>query len=299
MDTRTRDFLVGLLVLAAVGVVLATIIRTGRFQSGDRFPLYMRTEVAQNLTRDTRVFLQGLEVGRLRQVNPVADTVTGSLTFVALLEVNKRFPDGTQLTLPVGTEAMVNQPTPIAAPEVHLIIPSEPGVSRLLAPGDTIESTRRMSALDLLGEVASQMKDELLATFQEVRALIRTSNQAAVDARAKLNETTPRINTLLAQVSDILDRTESILTDTQPRVAMIQDTVLAALSDTRQLIQKMDSLAVVAHTMAGENRATINDIIGHMQRTAEILSHFADQVSRRPLRILSGITPPDDTATSH
>ncbi len=299
MDTRTRDFLVGLLVLAAVGVVLATIIRTGRLQSGDRFPLYMRTEVAQNLTRDTRVFLQGLEVGRLRQVNPVADTVTGSLTFVALLEVNKRFPDGTQLTLPVGTEAMVNQPTPIAAPEVHLIIPSEPGVSRLLAPGDTIESTRRMSALDLLGKVASQMKDELLATFQEVRALIRTSNQAAVDARAKLNETTPRINTLLAQVSDILDRTESILTDTQPRVAMIQDTVLAALSDTRQLIQKMDSLAVVAHTMAGENRATINDIIGHMQRTAEILSHFADQVSRRPLRILSGITPPDDTATSH
>lgn len=299
MDTRTRDFLVGLLVLAAVGVVLATIIRTGRLQSGDRFPLYMRTEVAQNLTRDTRVFLQGLEVGRLRQVNPVADTVTGSLTFVALLEVNKRFSDGTQLTLPVGTEAMVNQPTPIAAPEVHLIIPSEPGVSRLLAPGDTIESTRRMSALDLLGKVASQMKDELLATFQEVRALIRTSNQAAVDARAKLNETTPRINTLLAQVSDILDRTESILTDTQPRVAMIQDTVLAALSDTRQLIQKMDSLAVVAHTMAGENRATINDIIGHMQRTAEILSHFADQVSRRPLRILSGITPPDDTATSH
>lgn len=299
MDTRTRDFLVGLLVLAAVGVVLATIIRTGRFQSGDRFPLYMRTEVAQDLTRDTRVFLQGLEVGRLRQVNPVADTVTGSLTFVALLEVNKRFSDGTQLTLPVGTEAMVNQPTPIAAPEVHLIIPSEPGVSRLLAPGDTIESTRRMSALDLLGKVASQMKDELLATFQEVRALIRTSNQAAVDARAKLNETTPRINTLLAQVSDILDRTESILTDTQPRVAMIQDTVLAALSDTRQLIQKMDSLAVVAHTMAGENRATINDIIGHMQRTAEILSHFADQVSRRPLRILSGITPPDDTATSH
>ncbi len=64
MDTRTRDFLVGLLVLAAVGVVLATIVRTGRLQSGDRFPLYMRTEVAQNLTRDTRVFLQGLEVGR-------------------------------------------------------------------------------------------------------------------------------------------------------------------------------------------------------------------------------------------
>lgn len=298
MDTKTRDFLVGLLVLAAVGVVLATIVRTGRLQSGDRFPLYMRTEVAQNLTRDTRVFLKGLEVGRLRQVNPVADTVTGSLTFVALLEVDERFPDGTQLTLPVGTEAMVAQPTPIAAPEVQLIVPSEPSVSRLLAPGDTIESTRQVSTLDLLGEVASQMKDELLATFQEVRALIRTSNQVAVDAQAQLNETTPRINALLAQVSDMIDHTESILTDTQPRLAMIQDSVLAALSDTRQLIQKMDSLAVMAHAMAGEN-GTINDIIGHMQRTAEILSHFADQASRRPLRILSGITPPDDTATSH
>ncbi len=298
MDTRTRDFLVGLLVLAAVGVVLATIVRTGRLQLRDRFPLYMRTEVAQNLTRDTRVFLQGLEVGRLRQVNPVADTVTGSLTFVALLEVDERFPDGTQLTLPVGTKAMVAQPTPIAAPEVQLIVPSEPSVSRLLAPGDTIESTRQVSTLDLLGEVASQMKDELLATFQEVRALIRTSNQVAVDAQAQLNETTPRINALLAQVSDMIDHTESILTDTQPRVAMIQDSVLAALSDTRQLIQKMDSLAVMAHAMAGEN-GTINDIIGHMQRTAEILSHFADQASRRPLRILSGITPPDDTATSH
>lgn len=295
IDAKTRDFIVGLLVIAAVGAVLAAIVRTGRFRSGDRFPIYMKTEIAQALNRDTRVFLQGLEVGRLRQINPVADTITSALSFVVLLEINETFPDGTPLTLPVGTEGLIAQPTPIAAHEIQLQIPTEGQVNRQLAPGDTIESVRQVSAVELLGEVAEQMKVELLATFGEVRELIRTSNRVAEDANNVLAETAPRVHSLLDQVGETLDRTEGILTDVQPRVGIFQDSILAALSDTRQLIRRMDSLGVIANTMAAENRVVVSEVMEHVVRTAEILSHFADQLSRRPLRMLSGVTPPRDT----
>ena len=105
MDSR-RDVLVGLFVLTTLGVIAGALIVTSGF--GDvRYDLYVRTESAQDLTRDTRVLLQGLEIGRVQQLNPVRSGTAGTLSFVGRLAINERFPDGTQVVLPVGSTALI------------------------------------------------------------------------------------------------------------------------------------------------------------------------------------------------
>src|SRR6059036_3753262 len=98
MNSR-RDFLVGLFVLTTLGIIVGTLIVTSGLGSV-RYDIYMRTESAQDLTRDTRVFLQGLEIGRVQQLNPVRSGNAGGLGFIGRLSINEKFPDGTALKLP-------------------------------------------------------------------------------------------------------------------------------------------------------------------------------------------------------
>ena len=67
-----------------------------------RYNVHMRASGAEGLSQDTRVELQGLDIGRVTAVSPQLDTATNTLTFFATLSIRERFPDGTRLRLPVG-----------------------------------------------------------------------------------------------------------------------------------------------------------------------------------------------------
>ena len=44
-----------------------------------------------------------------------------------------------------------------------------------------------------------------------------------------------------------------------------------------------------------DNRASVAEAVEHLTRAAAILEYFSDQMSRRPLRFLWGVTPPMDS----
>ena len=67
-----RDFVVGLFVLGSLGVILGLVVVTSDVFDEPQ-EIYMRTTTATGLTEDTKVLLQGLEVGRLDQINPQVD----------------------------------------------------------------------------------------------------------------------------------------------------------------------------------------------------------------------------------
>ena len=79
MNTQRNDFLVGLFILIAIGGVVGMAIVTSGW--GElRATYYVRTSSAEGLTQDTRVVLRGLDVGRLRDISPIVDSASGSLT---------------------------------------------------------------------------------------------------------------------------------------------------------------------------------------------------------------------------
>ena len=63
MDTARQDFTVGLVIVGAIAVVVGALLATSGWGER-RYDLYLRTASAEGLTTDSRVYLQGLEVGR-------------------------------------------------------------------------------------------------------------------------------------------------------------------------------------------------------------------------------------------
>jgi ABC-type transporter Mla subunit MlaD len=288
-----RDLLVGLFVLTALGVVVGTLIVTSGL--GDvRYTIYMRTESAQDLTRDTRVLLQGLEIGRVQQLNPVrSGTGTGgALSFVGKLSINEKFPDGTPLSLPAGSRAVIAQTSsnPISAPVIQIVAPREarrPGL--FLQPGDTIESERRNSTMDQLGEVAQHLSGEVEAALNETRRLLVGTNRTVERTDSMLSTTTPLIRTVLSNLAATLERSDHVLASLEPKLPALSDSISATLSQTRTLLEHLNEVASNANTLATENRTTIRQTLDHLHRSSLLMDHFIDQVSRRPVRMLTGV----------
>jgi cob(I)alamin adenosyltransferase len=99
----------------------------------------------------------------------------------------------------------------------------------------------------------------------------------------------------LERLALTLDRTDALIADVEPRIAPIQDSLLATLGDARAVLRRMDRVATTAEAMTGENRTAINEMVQHLHNSAAMLEHFAEQISRRPTRLLTGVRPLIDT----
>jgi ABC-type transporter Mla subunit MlaD len=294
VDTQRTDFFVGLFILVAVGVVAGMgIVTSGLGEK--RIDVYLRSASAQALSQDTRVVLGGLTIGRVREISPVVDSVTGAISFVARLSLQERFPNGTQLVLPAGTRAVISQPNPIAPAQIDLTLPEQPAPGRHLEAGDTLASERPRSMMDALPEIAEDLRRELRTTLDATRTLIARSTQAVEQTHRLLATNGPLLSDVLGKLATTLERTDTLFAAVTPRVAPLADSVALVLADARRALGRADSLLMVAGGIASENRATVRELSDRLLRAAVVLEHFSDQVSRRPLRLFTGVRPPPDT----
>jgi len=295
LETR-QDFLVGLSIVTAIGIVVGALIATSGWLER-RYDLYMRVVSAEGLTVDTKVFVQGLEIGRVTRIVPRVDTATRRISFVARLSLAERFADGSRLQLPVGTHAEVAQATSISmALAVRLLLPDATSTPRaMLAAGDTIESERKGMALDEVTEVAGKLSKEVTWVLDQAHTtLVRVA--ATVDrADRTLQDIAPDVRKTLGEMARTMSRTDSLLE--RLRGAGFPDSLTAALGNSNRLMLRLDSLAHRAQTMTVENQADLRESVANLAQASRQLNNFVEQMSRRPYRLLTGVkpVPPRDT----
>ena len=147
--------------------------------------------------------------------------------------------------------------------------------------------------MEALAGIATEMRGNIEGTLAEVRDLVRQTTRTVAETQRLIGRTRPRVDSVMDILTASLERTDRMLAEAEPRVGPIADSVAATLAATNQAIQDLDSLTVLAYGMASENREAIRETITRLARSAQVLEHFADQVSRRPVRMLTGVTPPD------
>lgn len=298
---RMSDFMVGALVVgAAVVLVIAVVLTKG--WNKRQFDLYMRSATAQDLNVDTKVFLQYLEVGEVKGVAPQVDSASGRLRFVVHLRIDERYQDGTRLRLPLGTEADIVPVNALGGAAIGLRLP-ERGIGSL-SPGDTINSVRRASGLEAIAQTADSLRQQIALVLTDTRDLIHSLNSTVVLAQSELRQTAPEIRTTLTgiqaalgQLTPTLARADTLMASAHGQMGSISDSIAATLSQTRRMLGHLDSLAATASSIAGENRDVVRTTAQNLFVISAKLEHFLDQVSRRPLRMITGVTPlPVDTA---
>lgn len=300
-NQRLSDLLVGSLVVGAAVVLLVAVVLTKGWNKR-QFDLYMRSSTAQDLNVDTKVFLQYLEVGEVKGVAPQVDSASGQLRFVVHLRIDERYQDGTELRLPLGTEADIVPVNALGGAAIGLRLP-ERNIGRL-TPGDTINSVRRASGLEAIAQTADSLRQQIELVLTDTRTLIHSLNSTVVLAQTELKQTGPEIRTTLtdvqaalAQLTPTLARADTLMAAAHGQMGTISDSIAATLSQTRLMVGHLDSLAATASTIAGENRDVVRTTAQNLFVISAKLEHFLDQVSRRPLRMITGVSPlPNDSS---
>jgi hypothetical protein len=231
----------------------------------------------------------------LRGVIPQIDPETHHLTFLIELDINAAFEDGTQLRLPESTTVSISRPTPIAPPVIRLVVPENAIAGQtMLEPGDTINAVTGVQILDVVTDLAGELKGEIFGTLQEIRAVLAAGTGTISEVESRIATTVPRIDSILLRAAENLATTEEIIAGITPRIGVIQDSVLATISSARITIEGFDSLRIHIQDLAVRNSSSIEEVTQQLARTSMILGHFADQLSRRPARIITGVTPPPE-----
>ena len=289
MDTTRQDFVVGLFIVGAIGVVIGALLATSGWGER-RYDLYLRTATADGLTADSKVLLQGLEVGRVNSVSPRVDSMTRTITFVAKLSLIGRFRGGATLQLPTGTRGQLEPASQISQTVlIRLVLPdSSARTGRLLAVGDTIDSERKPSIVDQVAEVAQHMSKEVESVLHQTNETLRRVDGILVNANGVLKDVRPNIEATLADVSSTMNRVSKLVQRLDPGLA---DSVSTALALSNRVLLRIDSLAAQASQMTAENRSDVRTAVANLTQLTRQLNHMAEEISRRPYRALTGVKP--------
>lgn len=298
-NQRVNDFLIGALVIGAVVVLVITFVLTKGWNKR-QFDLYMRTETARDLTSDTRVLLQSLPIGEVKAVAPQVDSQTSRLRFIVHLRIDERYQDGTELRLPLGTQGELVTSNVLGGVSIELRMPERP-VGKLAA-GDTINSTVRSSGLDAIAMIADSLRQQIALVLTDTRTLIENLSNTVTLAERELRQTAPEIRATMSEVQaslvqlrPTLARADTLMATATTRMDGVSDSIAATLTETKSMIAHLDSLALTASSIAGENRAVVRTTAENLFVISAKLEHFLDQVSRRPLRMIYGVRPLPDT----
>jgi ABC-type transporter Mla subunit MlaD len=299
LGNRSADLLLGLFVVGVAALLLVALVFTQGWNER-RFDVLLLTESAEELDPGTKVLLEGLEIGRVTRVIPRPDAATQTMEFVATLRLRSRFPDGSELQLPLGTRAEITVYN-LKATDITLRLPAH--WAGKVHEGDTLRATRKQPPLDAMAGVADTLAAQMRLVLADSRVLMERLTRTIDHADRELASTGPAVRTSLATFDTLLQQTNHslaaagrILEQEGNRLGPMHDSLSAALSQARVTMIRLDTLAALGTAVASENRADVHSTLIQLRQISVKMDYYLDQLGQKPMRMFTGIRPyPVDT----
>ncbi len=315
---QRTDLYVGVFVVVTIAVIVVALIATSGWGI-KHFDIYFVAENVENVPVDTKIYLQGFEVGRVASINPKRATKPGLLEFVIRASLLSQFPDKTPLRLSCGMDAEVvagllggstlelhQDPDALTNPRGRHCAPPD-----TLRAGDTLVMHRRAPAMEALGSLATDLKSSLAnaiaAATHALDAYRHLADSLAVatgTARGFMTGIRPGTENTLSELTTTMQRLRRTLDSMDLRAGSTMrqvDTTLidtrATMAQTRRLLASADSLTKLVAAMGAENRPEIRDMMQQLHFLTQQLQYVMEQLSRRPMRAMSGVQLPDSLTT--
>jgi ABC-type transporter Mla subunit MlaD len=295
LSERTSDALIGAFVVGAV-LVLGTAIYFTTGWNRRSWQVYITAASAEGLNSDTKVYLQGLEIGRVNSVSPRIGG-TGPLTFLVQLTLNQRFANDSLVRIPKGTRALIAEASFVGGASISLETPAVGGAA-MVQQFDTLDGIPRPSPLGQIAQVADSLARQVSLVLTDTRRLLANVDGTVRDVRGQVGLAGPHLQSSLKAVDAGLRHLEPTMRHAEALAGAadsgfgpLQDSLAVTLAAARQLLMRLDTLTNNTNRMAVDNRADIRATVSQMKVVGFQLENFLDQVSRRPLRMLTGVHP--------
>ncbi|HXL23853.1 MAG TPA: MlaD family protein [Candidatus Dormibacteraeota bacterium] len=313
MESKREQAMVGLFVLVASGLLIATVfVLTGAF-AGSAKTYHAFFPFAGGLEPGASVrYAGGPKVGRVEQlrIDP-QNAARIEITFSVK-------PD-----LPVKSDSKVRIMSLSPLGDNHLeVVPGSPQAT-LAASGSTLQAepfvdfnaiTAQINNIapkaEELLETMNQRATELKVTVDRINDLVndrnRTNLSATIaNARGMLEENRPPLHSTLQRVDKSSAKLEPLLDDLRKTSGQANKTlehVDALISEDRpdlhkailQLRQNLDSIQDLTgqlNNTLGANSENIDEILENMRHVSENLKEFTDTIKTKPYTLLRATTP--------
>lgn len=314
---QRTDLTVGAFLVTVLGILITALVVTSGWGI-KHFDLYIHTDDARDIAIDTKIYLQGLEVGRVVAINPQPDTSKpGKLEFTIRAQMLAEFKDGDSLVLTRNMDAEVETALLGGATltlDVHNAAERESaGTCRSsvrpgrLLPGDTICMHRRPAAMEAFANLATDLKSTLsdaivsaTNTLNAYKRLADSLSLATGTARSFVQGIRPGTEQTLSEASQTMARVRRLLDTTEVRsggtlheLNLTMEQTRATMEQSRRLMGSADSLTRLLTAMGAENRPELRAMLLDARFLTQQLMYVMEQLSRRPMRAMSGVELPD------
>ena len=295
---QKNDLIVGAFVILVIAAVVTALVATSGWGI-KHYTLFIHTDDARDLRVDTKIYMQGLEVGRIAAINPrPAPRQRDSLEFVIRAQMLAEFPDGTPLRLRKGTDAELEQGL-FGGSTLLLDVHGNSHVMLRLT-GDTIEMHRRTPAMQQIAGLAGDLRERIGAalvattqTLNSVRHLADSLRLAAGTARRFVAGIQPGTERTLNEAAASMARMRDLLDTTDVRSGITLRQLNATFEQSRRLMSSTDSLTRLLTAMGGENRPAIREVLENSRLLSQQTTFLMEALSRRPMRVMSGVDLPE------
>lgn len=315
MNSKREQALVGLFVLVAAGLLIATIfLLSGKLGRGD-IPYRTYFKNAGGLAPGSEVrYAGGPPVGRVQKVSSDPNDPTRmEVDFAVQPDVPIKTDSTASITnlSPLGDNFLGIVPGTAAAPKAP--------------PGATLKSTEYISLADLaaiingLGPNANDLITNLNAraialqdTLNRVNDLLSDKNRANISAslgsvRGMLDEDRPAIHSAIANLNDATAKVTPLLDDFRKTSAQANDTLAhldatigedrpdlrQALANLRQTLASANVLTDQLNQTLNTNAENLDEILDNLRHVSENLNAFTETIKTRPYTLIraSGVKP--------
>ena len=301
MKWEAADLRVGLVALGAVAILIATAIWLSPTITDRSKPLYTEYDRIDGIAEQANVMLNGYAIGRVADIEPLI-RADSSLAFRVRMQVRWTLANGAPIPLREGTKARLVTPFPIGAGFINLEAPA--GNGRRLEPGSTVPGIRASAGMDQLQTMAEQLGGEMTTTMVAARKVAAELSRTMTTARTLMDTLHQTVSTVHRGATQATDAVPELIGGLRRELAMA-DSLLQAL---RPLAPAARASIDSANLLMADSRRTVNEmsrtmttkmpeitrIVANLDTTTTLLTNFSRQISKRPLRVLTGVkeTPP-------
>jgi ABC-type transporter Mla subunit MlaD len=292
MKWEKADLAVGAVVLGAVAIAIGSTVWFAPAVRATSVTYYSTFDRIEGMTEQAEVRLRGFTVGRVAKIEPTRDAKRG-LLFKVTMRIDAKLASGEQLAIPSGTKARLVPPPVIGTANIALEPPDS--ATAPLPDGSVLEGVRSQAVLDqvskLTGDLNSDVRKVIVSTLALLDSLRHTAGTAhlAMESAVQLSKaTSEELPLLFKSVQRDLATADTLLKGLQavtPKTLKVADSVSLLLSDSRKAIAKLTGLAA-------SREPELVRIVANLDTSAVLLRYFAQQVSKSPMRALTGVTPP-------
>ena len=295
MKWDNTDLRVGLMVIGALLLGLVSFVWVGQQFRRNVAPLYTDVVDVQGLGAESPVFFNGFNVGRVTEVRPHV-AAGGELLFRVRMDVMWRLDDGSAMPLRAGIRARVVPPALDIGRGSIVLEPSHSATATPLKPGDLVPSMQVGGTTNRMQLVVDSVGRDLRLVIASVERLVKSldgtvasATQTMRTANTMLATVNSEVPGIMASVKTNLAAADTLIKNLQtvtPATVATLDSVRALLGDSRIAITR-------ATQFLDANEPQLSSTLANLDQASAVLNNLLREVSRRPIKAITGVRPPD------